>query len=97
MKLQHRLPGVIPIGTGHGASLPAERSQSLDKTVYQQLLKDDERALEAYLLAHESRGEARWSATLDMPMAEEAKYVAVVGLFRHPDTVKNTLEVDAES
>ena len=27
---------------------------------------------------------------LDMPMEDEAQFVAVVGLFRHPDMVKNT-------
>ncbi|MGP2732051.1 type VI secretion system protein TssA [Serratia bockelmannii] len=65
--------------------------KAFDKTVYQQLLKDDERALEADLLAtREVVVKPGGDATLDMPMAEEAKYVAVVGLFRHPDTVKNT-------
>lgn len=65
--------------------------KAFDKTVYQQLLKDDERTLEADLLAtREVVVKPGGDATLDMLMAEEAKYVAVVGLFRHPDTVKNT-------
>ncbi|KFK91702.1 MULTISPECIES: type VI secretion lipoprotein TssJ, partial [unclassified Serratia (in: enterobacteria)] len=29
------------------------------------------------------------AASLDMPMEKEAKFVAVVGLFRHPDMDKN--------
>ena len=29
-------------------------------------------------------------ANLDMPMEEDAQFVAVAGLFRHPDRVNNT-------
>ena len=62
-----------------------------DKTVYQQLLKDGETILKADLLA--SRDvvvKPGGDVSLDMPMEEEAHFVAVVGLFRHPDMVNNT-------
>nr|WP_273694066.1 type VI secretion system lipoprotein TssJ [Buttiauxella sp. S19-1] len=62
-----------------------------DKTVYQQLLKDGETRLKDELLA--SRDvvvKPGGDANLDMPMEEDAQFVAVVGLFRHPDMVNNT-------
>ncbi|AOE97645.1 type VI secretion system-associated lipoprotein, partial [Enterobacter cloacae] len=62
-----------------------------DKTVYQQLLKEGETILKADLLA--SRDvvvKPGGDVSLDMPMEEGAKFVAVVGLFRHPDMVNNT-------
>ncbi|WP_330985510.1 MULTISPECIES: type VI secretion system lipoprotein TssJ [Enterobacterales] len=65
--------------------------KTFDKTVYQQLLKDGETYLKADLLA--SRDvvvKPGGDATLDMPMETEAQFVAVIGLFRHPDMVNNT-------
>ena len=62
-----------------------------DKTVYQQLLKDGETILKADLLA--SRDvvvKPGGDANLNMPMEADAQFVAVVGLFRHPDMVNNT-------
>lgn len=62
-----------------------------DKTVYQQLLKDGDTILKADLLA--SRDvvvKPGGDVSLDMLMEEGAKFVAVVGLFRHPDMVNNT-------
>jgi len=62
-----------------------------DKTVYQQLLKDGDTVLKAELLT--SRDvviKPGGDATLDMPMEQDAKFVAVVGLFRHPDMDKNS-------
>lgn len=60
------------------------------KTVYQQLAGDGDEVLKADLLASRSvvvkPGAA---ATLDMPLEKEAKFVAVVGLFRHPDMEKD--------
>jgi len=60
------------------------------KTVYQQLANDGEGALKDDLLASRSvvvkPGNA---ATLDMPMEKDAKFVAVVALFRHPDMAKD--------
>jgi len=64
--------------------------KTFDKTVYQQLLRDGDNLLQADLLA--SRDvvvKPGGDASLDMPMEAEAKFVAVVGLFRHPDMAKN--------
>lgn len=65
--------------------------KTFDKMVYQQLLKDGDSLLKADLLA--SRDvvvKPGGDASLDMPMEADAQFVAVVGLFRHPDTVNNT-------
>lgn len=62
-----------------------------DKTVYQQLLKDGDTVLKAELLT--SRDvviKPGGDATLDMPMEQGTKFVAVVGLFRDPDRDKNS-------
>ena len=70
-----------------------------DRTVYQQLLKEGDSVLEADLLAtRDVIVKPGGDALLDMPMEEEAKYVAVVGLFRQPDTVQNSwkLMIDRE-
>ncbi|SER10761.1 type VI secretion system protein VasD [Rosenbergiella nectarea] len=65
--------------------------KTFDKTVYQQLLKGGESILKADLLAtRDVVVKPGGDANLNMPMEEEAKYVAVVGLFRHPDMVNNT-------
>jgi len=64
---------------------------AFDKTVYQQLLQGGETVLKDELLA--SRDvvvKPGGDASLDMPMEEDAQFVAVVGLFRHPDMVNNT-------
>ncbi|WP_241603937.1 type VI secretion system lipoprotein TssJ [Rosenbergiella nectarea] len=66
-------------------------SKTFDKTVYQQLLKGGESILKADLLAtRDVVVKPGGDANLNMPMEEEAKYVAVVGLFRHPDMFNNT-------
>ena len=65
--------------------------KTFDKTVYQQLLKDGETLLKTDLLA--SRDvvvKPGGDANLDMPMEEDAQFVAVVGLFRHPDMINDT-------
>ncbi len=65
--------------------------KTFDKTVYQQLLKEGETILKADLLA--SRDvvvKPGGDANLNMPMEEGAEFVAVAGLFRHPDMVSNT-------
>ncbi|MBE4856210.1 type VI secretion system lipoprotein TssJ [Enterobacter cloacae complex sp. P40RS] len=65
--------------------------KTFDKTVYQQLLKDGDTILKADLLAtREVVVKPGGDANLDMPMEEGAQFVAVVGLFRHPDMVNNT-------
>lgn len=66
-------------------------NKTFDKSVYQQLLKSGEVILGADLLAtRDVVLKPGGDVLLDMPMEESAKYVAVVGLFRHPDTVKNS-------
>ena len=65
--------------------------KTFDKTVYQQLLKDGDTILKADLLA--SRDvvvKPGGDANLNMPMEEDAQFVAVAGLFRHPDMANNT-------
>lgn len=65
--------------------------KAFDKTVYQQLLKDGDTLLKADLLAtRDVVVKPGGDANLDMPMEEDAQFVAVVGLFRHPDMVNNT-------
>ncbi|MEN4561397.1 type VI secretion system lipoprotein TssJ [Pantoea agglomerans] len=71
--------------------------KTFDKMVYQQLLKDGETILKADLLAtRDVVVKPGGDANLSMPMEEEAKYVAVVGLFRHPDMVNNTWKLVTE-
>ncbi|EPC4044102.1 type VI secretion system lipoprotein TssJ [Enterobacter mori] len=65
--------------------------KTFDKTVYQQLLQDDASILKDDMLT--SRNvvvKPDGDASLDMPMEEEAQFVAVVGLFRHPDMTNDT-------
>ena len=65
--------------------------KTFDKTVYQQLLKDGDTILKDDLLAtRDVVVKPGGDASLDMPMEEEAQFVAVVGLFRHPDMTNNT-------
>ena len=65
--------------------------KTFDKTVYQQLLKDGDTILKADLLAtRDVVVKPGGDANLDMPMEEDALFVAVVGLFRHPDMVNNS-------
>ncbi|EMM6560396.1 type VI secretion system contractile sheath large subunit, partial [Enterobacter hormaechei] len=62
-----------------------------DKTVYQQLLNDGETILKTDLMAtRDVVVKPGGDTNLDMPMEEETQFVAVVGLFRHPDLVNNT-------
>ncbi|MCX2201545.1 type VI secretion system lipoprotein TssJ [Pantoea agglomerans] len=71
--------------------------KTFDKMVYQQLLKDGETILKADLLAtRDVVVKPGGDANLSMPMEEEAKYVAVVGLFRHPDMINNTWKLVTE-
>ena len=65
--------------------------QTVDRLVYQRLLGEGAILLTADLLA--SRGVVvgpGGDASLNMPLEAEATFVAVVGLFRHPDTERNT-------
>ncbi|SCC54894.1 type VI secretion system lipoprotein TssJ [Kosakonia oryziphila] len=65
--------------------------KTFDKTVYQQLLKEGDTILKADLLA--SRDvvvKPGGDVNLNMPMETDAQFVAVAGLFRHPDMINNT-------
>ncbi|MDN2485288.1 type VI secretion system lipoprotein TssJ [Kosakonia sacchari] len=66
-------------------------NKTFDQCVYQQLLNDGEKVLGTDLLA--SRDvvlKPGGDVLLDMPLEKDANYVAVAGLFRQPDLVKNT-------
>ena len=74
--------------------------KTFDRSVYQQLLNDGETTLGEDLLAtRDVVVKPGGDALLNMPMEEDAQYVAVVGLFRHPDTLKNTwkLTIDRQA
>ncbi|OWO84708.1 type VI secretion system-associated lipoprotein [Photorhabdus luminescens] len=63
----------------------------IEKADYVDLLDDGDRILSAdYLASQEVVVKPGSHASLDMPMAAQAKYVAVVGLFRNPDLAKGT-------
>lgn len=71
--------------------------KTFDKTVYQQLLRDGDTILKADLLAtRDVVVKPGGDANLDMPMEEDAQFVAVAGLFRHPDRVNNTWKLVIE-
>lgn len=64
--------------------------KTFDKTVYEQLVNGGETILGDSLLAsHEVIVKPGGDANLTMPMNKQAQFVAVVGLFRHPDREKN--------
>lgn len=64
--------------------------RTFDKTVYQQLATGAESVLGADLLASRSMVVKPGADTsLDMPLDKQARFVAVVGLFRAPDQAKN--------
>lgn len=64
--------------------------KAFDKLVYQQLLKDGETLLAAELIAsREVVLKPGGDASLDAPMDPDTQFVAVVGMFRHPDMAKN--------
>lgn len=65
--------------------------KTFDKTVYQQLLQDDDVVLKAdRITSREVVVKPGGDENLDMPMEEETQFVGVIGLFRHPDMVNNT-------
>lgn len=74
--------------------------KTFDSSVYQQLLNEGETTLGGDLLAMRNVVlKPGGDVSLNMPMEDDAKYVAVAGLFRDPDTVKNTwkLTIDREA
>lgn len=65
--------------------------QKVDAADYQTLLRDADSVLKEDIVASKSLlVMPKGSVTLNMPMNEEAKYVAVVGLFNRPDMKNNT-------
>lgn len=74
--------------------------KTFDSSVYQQLLNEGETTLGGDLLAtRDVVLKPGGDVSLNMAMEDDAKYVAVAGLFRDPDTVKNTwkLTIDREA
>lgn len=65
--------------------------QKVDAADYQKLLRDADNTLKEDIVASKSLlVMPKGSATLNMPMNEDAKFVAVVGLFNRPDIRNNT-------
>jgi type VI secretion system protein VasD len=65
--------------------------QKVDAADYQKLLRDADNTLKEDIVASKSLlVMPKGSVTLNMPMSEEAKFVAVVGLFNRPDIKNNT-------
>lgn len=63
--------------------------KTFDTLVYRQLLTDGEVLLKSELLAsREVVLQPGSAASLDMPMEPEARFVAVVALFRQPDVIR---------
>lgn len=74
-------------------------SKAFEQLDYQSLLVDGDASLKADLLSSREVVVKPGTGTLlNMPMEKEAKFVAVVGLFRMPDTQKNSwrLVIDRE-
>lgn len=74
-------------------------SKAFEQLDYQSLLVDGDASLKVDLLSsREVVVKPGTGALLNMPMEKEAKFVAVVGLFRMPDTQKNSwrLVIDRE-
>ncbi|MGE5989734.1 type VI secretion system lipoprotein TssJ [Klebsiella michiganensis] len=64
--------------------------KAFDKRVYQQLVTESEEAAGDERLASRSLVvKPGADVSLDMPMDEKTQFIAVVGLFRAPDMVKN--------
>lgn len=65
--------------------------QKVDAADYQTLLRDADNVLKEDVVASKSLlVMPKGSVILNMPMNEEAKYVAVVGLFNRPELKNNT-------
>lgn len=65
--------------------------QKVDAADYQKLLRDADTTLKEDIVTSKSLlVMPKGSVTLNMPMNEDAKYVAVVGLFNRPDMRNNT-------
>lgn len=65
-----------------------------DTTDYPSLFKADGQAIKADLVAEKDiRLQPGGAVMVDMPMEEEAQYVAVAGMFMSPDQMNNTWRV----
>ncbi|HDP0319003.1 TPA: type VI secretion system lipoprotein TssJ [Salmonella enterica subsp. enterica serovar Concord] len=68
--------------------------KTFDNTDYPSLFKDDSQAIRADMVAEKDiRLQPGGAVMVDMPMEENAQYVAVTGMFMSPDQVNNTWRV----
>ena len=68
--------------------------KTFDTTDYPSLFRADSQAIKADLVAEKDiRLQPGGAVTVDMPMDENAQYVAVAGMFMSPDQTKNTWRV----
>lgn len=68
--------------------------KTFDSTDYPSLFKADGQAIKADLVAEKDiRLQPGGTVMVDMPMDENAQYVAVAGMFMSPDQVNNTWRV----
>lgn len=68
--------------------------KTFDSTDYPSLFKTDSQAIKADLVAEKDiRLQPGGAVMVDMPMEEDAQYVAVAGMFMSPDQVNNTWRV----
>jgi len=68
--------------------------KTFDSTDYPSLFKTDSQAIRADQVAEKDiRLQPGGAVTVDMPMEEDAQYVAVAGMFMSPDQVNNTWRV----
>lgn len=68
--------------------------KTFDTTDYPSLFKADSQAINADLVAEKDiRLQPGGAVMVDMPMDENAQYVAVAGMFMSPDQVNNTWRV----
>ncbi len=82
--------GQVPLATMVQVYQLKDR-QKVDAADYQKLLRDADTTLKEDMVASKSLlVMPKGSVTLNMPMDEDAKYVAVVGLFNRPDIRDNT-------
>jgi type VI secretion system protein VasD len=68
--------------------------KTFDNTDYPSLFADDSQAIKADLVAEKDvRLQPGGSVMIDMPMEENAQFVAVAGMFMSPDQVNNTWRI----
>ncbi|MGL4724273.1 MAG: type VI secretion system lipoprotein TssJ [Scandinavium sp.] len=68
--------------------------KTFDTTDYPSLFKADSQAIKADLVAEKDiRLQPGGAVMVDMPMDENAQYVAVAGMFMSPDQVNNTWRI----